>query len=760
MPRYPRKRAIEYAAELTDVLRHQQRQQRRAAPGTDPNADSGGAQLLPALDALFLGTRAENGPFLTYLLGQAVEAHAQFRRQFHPEDPSYLSAARQQQPDYVGTLRGIEAEYKSLLAKLQDSGPFFSPRSVGHMLWDTSLPGVLGYFAALLYNQNNVAAEASPVTTLLEMAVGNDLCRMLGYAVLPLPGQTDDEEAAVRDDVIRGWGHITCDGSVANLEALWMARNLKCYPTGLQAALNASPALRPAAAFEVRRLNGTWAPLTKLTAWELLNLPADEVLGWGQRLQTDYGITPAVLTAAVQPYTVQQMGYASFCLTYLPDVKRLPVALGPATKHYSWPKGAAIVGVGAANMRAVRVDTRARLDLPDLERQLTECLHTQTPVLQVVAVIGSTEESAVDPLAGVLALRDKFRARGLDFVVHADAAWGGYFAAMLHAPQQADPGRFRALAPEIYSGLPMSQYVRQQYQALAQADSATIDPHKAGYVPYPAGGLCYRNALMRNIVAFTAPVVYHGGVDPTVGVYGVEGSKPGAAAAAVYFSHQAIRPTMAGYGRLMSACLFNAKRLYAALVCLNLEVESGFIVVPLVPIPAEAAGESPAAIARQLRFIRDRIVNVSNEQLRQDAEAYALFQELGQDQTIISYLFNRRDGAGVLNPSVAQLNALNQGLYKAFSVRPGQTDMNETRLIVTSSQFDPAIYGPAFMQHLRGRLGVQGEEATPLDFLISTIMNPFLTETARGSFIGPIVDIIASEVRQLSAASPVVSSQA
>jgi hypothetical protein len=42
--------------------------------------------------------------------------------------------------------------------------------------------------------------------------------------------------------------------------------------------------------------------------------------------------------------------------------------------------------------------------------------------------------------------------------------------------------------------------------------------------------LCYRNGAMRDLIAFTASVVYHGGVDPTVGVYGIEGSKPGAAA--------------------------------------------------------------------------------------------------------------------------------------------------------------------------------------------------------------------------------------
>jgi hypothetical protein len=42
--------------------------------------------------------------------------------------------------------------------------------------------------------------------------------------------------------------------------------------------------------------------------------------------------------------------------------------------------------------------------------------------------------------------------------------------------------------------------------------------------------LCYRNGAMRGLIAFTASVVYHRGVVPTVGVYGIEGSKPGAAA--------------------------------------------------------------------------------------------------------------------------------------------------------------------------------------------------------------------------------------
>ena len=39
------------------------------------------------------------------------------------------------------------------------------------MNWDTSLPANVGYIAGLLYNQNNVASEGGPATTLMEIEV-------------------------------------------------------------------------------------------------------------------------------------------------------------------------------------------------------------------------------------------------------------------------------------------------------------------------------------------------------------------------------------------------------------------------------------------------------------------------------------------------------------------------------------------------------------------------------------------------------------
>ena len=49
-------------------------------------------------------------------------------------------------------------------------------------------------------------------------------------------GPSGNFEEVGADARPRAWGHITCDGSIANMEGLWMARNLKFFPPALSAA--------------------------------------------------------------------------------------------------------------------------------------------------------------------------------------------------------------------------------------------------------------------------------------------------------------------------------------------------------------------------------------------------------------------------------------------------------------------------------------------------------------------------------------------
>lgn len=691
-----------------------------------------------SLATWFLGPKAENADLLLRLAKRAVQAQIADRRAYQPSDPPWVTDDIKSSPAYAAGVEALEAALDQLVSRLQGSVPFFSYRYQAHMLWDTTLPAVVGYLAAMLANQNNVAAEASPVTTALELEVGRDLCTMLGYDV-PAVGASESSKRPPP------WGHITCDGSVANIESMWAARNLKYFPVSLAAALEHVDALKHARGLKTRLPGGGSARLIDLDTWSRLNLGVDEILAFPTRLENEYGVATDDLDQILQEFSVQSLGLLELSRRYLPDVPA-GVVLGPGTMHYSWPKAAALLGIGSGNLVRVPVDLDARLNVDELRAQLDRCLDEKRPVIQIVAVVGSTEESAVDPLHEIVAVREEYRRAGMDFPIHVDGAWGGYFASILRpAPSDAPPPEGEERDVRRYTpAMAMSSYVEKQYRAFPAADSITVDPHKGGYIPYPAGGLCYRNASMRDLVSLKAPIVYHGGVDPTVGIYGVEGSKPGAAAAAVYLSHRVIRTDQSGYGKILGRTLFNSKRLYAALVTLPRE-DDPFVIEAIQRLPAVRRGKGEPAVREELRRIRTEIVERSNEEILADARTMELFRELGSDQNIVSYAFNLVVD-GKRNEDVAKLNALNNAVFGQLSLGRELDRIPDTKMFVTSSVVDPAVYGEDIAADFRRRLGVTGSAETPIGFLISTTMDPWLTDTATGNFIPTLMDVMRGAV--------------
>ena len=697
-----------------------------------------------SLGAWFLGPKAENQGLLLELLKDALDDHCSYRREYFPEDPIWITPEVKDTPEYKKAVEKFKRYFGDMGDALMGSVPFFSYRYQGHMNWDITMPGLLGYFGAMLYNQNNVAAEASPITTVLEMKVGDDLCRMLGYHV-PIKNEPAK---------ITPWGHITCDGTVANMESMWACRNLKFYPVSLAEALRNESSLAAARYMTIRLPQGGRETLINLDTWQLLNLDPDEVLEFPTRIQEEYGISTSTLQTAFDNYNIQNLGFSQFYQLYLRGRVGFPVMFAPSTMHYSWPKSAAVLGLGSNNMIPVHVDLNARMEINHLRSLLDAALANRQPVMMVVAVIGSTEESAVDPLADIIALRKEYAQAGLVFPVHSDAAWGGYFASLLRRDPyaKADLSR-RQFTPE----LSMSEYVNKQYRALKDANSITVDPHKAGYIPYPAGGLCYQNSAMRNLVSWFAPVVYHGGVDPTVGVYGIEGSKPGAAAAGVFLSHRVVRTNQSGYGQILGKSLFNSKRLYSAVITMADESDD-FIVALFQRLPAQKQGLSPEKVKEQLEYIKTQIVPKTNDELIADHEAMTLLKELGSDQIIISYAFNFKQN-GVLNPDVTAANNLNFEIFKLLSLAPpkftrallgeSDSDVPTVPMIITQSSFDPAVYGQALVDDFRDRLGItEGDPSTPVNFLISTTMDPWLTDTAAGNFIPTLIAALKSAVEE------------
>ena len=708
----------------------------------------------------FLGPKGDNEKLFRSLITDAIDSQIEYRKNFHPEDPEFITEEQRSEPSYTNAINEFKEHTHKFLSKLQDSAPAFSYRYVGHMVWDINLPSIIGYFAAMLYNQNNVAAEASPVTTTLETEVGKDLCKMLGYRKYTINSNSNSIE-------IEPWGHITCDGTVANLEGLWASRNLKFFPISLKEAILNENLLSNARSLEIQLSDSTVKKLVDLDTWTLLNLNADEVLSLSKIIQDKFGIATDVITQVLQNYSVQNIGFIDFYNLYLKaEIEYSPVVMAPVTQHYSWPKSAAILGIGSNNMLGISVDIDGRMDLDDLKMNLQKCLDNKQPVLTVVAVIGTTEESAVDPLEDILKIREEFRRRGLNFTIHADAAWGGYFASMLHEDDTSEfnprpshnniysfkGNNFQSMAEYISNFIPeypLSEYVLQQYYSLRFADSITIDPHKAGYIPYPAGGLCYRNTAMKDVVSFKAPVVHHNIFEPTVGIYGVEGSKPGAAAAAVYLSHKVIRPNKTGYGRIHGQCIFTSKKLYSRLVSM---VDEKFILVAFHRLPTEKRGESKDKVQEQIKFIRERIVKATNEEIENDREAMCLLRELGSDQTITPYVFNFKQKNGELNTDIKKMNELNKGIFNTLSMVPGEKATTQA-LLVTSSEFDPETYGNKFMNSLIKRLGVENQNNDPVTFIISTVMNPWLTDRpiikqGDSSSYKSFLDVIEEELRK------------
>ncbi|BBO35587.1 pyridoxal-dependent decarboxylase [Lacipirellula parvula] len=743
-----------------------------------------------AVAAWFLGTKGENVDVFERMIVEAIRDHVYWRRNFHPGDPTFITEETKAHPGYLQALSALKDAHNELLAQLKKSVPFFSMRYQGHMNWDLTLPGMLGYFSTMLYNPNNVAFEGSAATTILEMLVGDDICRMMGYQTditaqdagsQSFDDSSENSAAAASilemwrripeadrnqflehiaqtttnatSTAVRAWGHITCDGTVANIEAMWAARNLKFYPVSLRTLLRearndlASP-LRPAIDMTVDLPTGSSKKLTDTSDWEVLNLDADVILDLSAQLTNTFKIPRAVVTAELARQSVQTLGMADFMSRHLPDTPA-PVVTVPGTKHYSFPKAAALLGIGSTHLLDVAVDADGRQDLTALRSILENCADEGRPVLAVVAVIGTTEESAVDPLAGILDLRNDLRRdRGLNFSVHADAAWGGYHVSLINEPEDdaglATPG---FVHPNPPPELGLSRYVTEQFKNLRRADSITVDPHKSGYIPYPAGALCYRNSAMRDLVTFSAPVIYRGEAEPTVGIYGVEGSKPGAAPAAVYLTHKVIRPTKAGYGRIIGQALYSCRRLYARLLNMSRPGDP-FIVVPVPRLPAERAGENAADIEAQRSFVRERIDRVNNQTIRDDSEAIDLLMELGPDQNILSYAFNLRHPNGDVNDQLEIANKLNKGVYAALSLKPGQ-DIYSQGMVVSTTDLELATYKEAFFTDYTRRLGVVGSAGDRITVIRSVVMDPWMTETTRGSFI----DVLETELRKAVLAS-------
>ncbi|KAF9526517.1 hypothetical protein CPB83DRAFT_837286 [Crepidotus variabilis] len=599
------------------------------------------------------------------LVAGVLSDNAEARCTYHPEDPAFITMKIQGSDAFQQGIGNLEKNFKDLSDLLREySVPFFSPRYAGHMCFETSMPAILGCLMTILYNPNNVAFEASPITTLLELDVGTQMCRMLGYET----DATSSESA---------WGHIACDGTIANLESIWAARNLKFYPLSLREAMKegrslASSLLR-STCFKIHACAkpDEEVLLSSLETWDFLNLRVKEILDIPAHLPEEYGISSKFLQDALQPYLVQTTGKDALERAWKLE---LPAQyLINNTKHYSWPKGAgkSIAGIGSENMVNVPVDHEARVSINLLEKALEERLVNKQPVYAVVGIVGSTEEGAVDPVDKILELRDEFEARGLSFVVHADAVWGGYFAAMIRDPDD------------------------------------------------------YARAKIRNI-SVNFSFVYN-----LIGRFGVYG-KPGAPASAVWLHHAVVGLHKEGYGMLLGEVAFTCSRFSAHWAAIS-DKSTPFIVIPFNPLVNE---DNEAKLEEEKKFIRKHILPKSNEQLVRNRLAMKELRALGSDLNInafaCNFCINGKD-----NTDIEEANYLNNRVFQALSVTSTDEKPADTPMFLSATTSAMADYGECCTNFKR-RMGLEVDSSQDLFVLRNVVMSPF---QSAGNFVNDLADI-------------------
>ena len=179
--------------------------------------------------------------------------------------------------------------------------------------------------------------------------------------------------------------------------------------------------------------------------------------------------------------------------------------------HYTHSRISAVLGLPFTKIPS---DNTGRLDLNALEALLkTENIGT------VVVTLGTTAIGSVDPLDEILKLRQRH-----NFRIHVDAAYGGYFT----------------LADNL------SAQTRGAYNAIPQADSIVIDPHKHGLQPYGCGCILFRDPTVGRFYKHDSPYTYFSSKDLHLGEISLECSRAGASAVALWATQQLLPYTPCG----------------------------------------------------------------------------------------------------------------------------------------------------------------------------------------------------------------------
>lgn len=442
--------------------------------------------------AFFLGPQAENKDWLNQAVTYLFQHWFRWRENYYPDDGVVISKDNRKHPEFLLKQNHLMDLLKTLVRRFEEEVPKFSPRYIGHMMSEQSLPALLGHILTLLHNPNNISGEASRVGIQIEKEAIEDLEKMVGW--------NPDKE---------GVGHFTSGGTIANFEGLLRAKFRLNQWLALGTFLK-EKGISKKNLFEFSHMG--WKQFDHFMS----NINLNEFNEWKEKWVSN------PIRFAQQVSRVFQIDYEG------------PVLLVSQSKHYSWPKGAQLLGMGSDRLLSINLDLNGRMDLQHLKNVISKCIHEQLPISALISVAGTTELGTIDPLNEIHRVLNQYESENFHIWHHIDAAYGGFLCSLIGSIENL-----------------ISDELLKKLKAISFSNSITIDPHKLGYVPYASGVILIRNRREYQYQDIQAPYIQFD-QNQDVGLQTLEGSRSAGGAVATWLTERSIGLNSEGYGRILA----------------------------------------------------------------------------------------------------------------------------------------------------------------------------------------------------------------
>jgi glutamate/tyrosine decarboxylase-like PLP-dependent enzyme len=159
-----------------------------------------------ALKTFFLGPASENADLVTTAMNSILNHWFELRKSQFTSDGGCITEEDRNGSWYQKKQKRIHEASNEILALFEKEIPKHTPRYLGHMSSEISIPGFIGQFIGTIHNPNLISSEVAKAGSEIEDQAIRILLKVVGF----VPN--------------KGMGHFTSGGTIANFEAIERAK--------------------------------------------------------------------------------------------------------------------------------------------------------------------------------------------------------------------------------------------------------------------------------------------------------------------------------------------------------------------------------------------------------------------------------------------------------------------------------------------------------------------------------------------------------